>query len=534
MNTYLRKTLALLVLVVMSATIVAGCTPKKEETKEEKAKKQVTTQIIERQDEVVSTLTASGVIVPKQYSAVRSLVQGTLEYVSPVGTQVSIGTPLFRIRDEAIENAHFNALQNLQQTNILTEERISQSQLNLNSAEARHALAEKNLETTTNQAAQTLVNAQNSAVVSYNSAYNTLSQFFNFISVGSVSNLDYKYENVSTTNIELKEKATLQYDAAAKKFLKLVPTASRENLDQMLTQINDAIDSAKLISDSTVILLQNTLGGVSNLSSDQTVLTSYQTQINGHISAIINSQNALRNTLINNGLITDQSKNQLELAKIELNNAMISLDNAKNSADLERTISKSQFDNASYSYNNLSLASPFSGTVMSNNLEAGQQVSTGQQILELGNLDIVEIDVEIDTEFAKGLKQGDAVKINEVYEGIISEIEPTGNISSGKVGVKIQTDNTQGFLVAGEIAEITFSLVFKQDGLVIIPIKTATIESTDTYVYVVNDGKAQKRSVTLGQIFGNQVSVTSGLEAEDEVILKNGVFISEGDEVEVK
>lgn len=524
---------AIIIAVVVVIIGIFSSFDKEEVQEEETTKKQIAAQTIETQNEVVSSLTASGTIVPKQYSAIRSLVQGTLEYISPVGTDVTIGTSLFRIRDDSIESGHFNALQNLQQTNVLTGERIAQAELSLNSAEARFELTKKNLETTELQTTQTLKNTKDSAIIAYNSAYNTINQLFNFISIGSISNLDYKYKNISTTDTELKESANLQYDSAVKSFLKLSATISAENIDEDLTQIDQILNQVKLIVDSTTVLLQSALGGVDDLVSDKSVMTSYQTQINGHASAIITNQNALRNTVINNDLIINQAKNQLELSKIELNNAQISLENAKNSAQLELTISQSQLDNASYSFNNLSLGSPFSGTVMSNSIEPGQQVSVGQQILELGNLSIVEIEVEIDTEFAKGLKRGDTVMINDLYEGIISEIEPTGSIESGKVGVTVQSPNEDGFLEAGDIADITFNLVFTQEELIIIPIKSATIESTNTYVFVIENGRATRRSITLGKIFGNKVSVTSGLDAGDILILKNGVFISEGDEVEV-
>jgi len=43
---------------------------------------------------------------------------------------------------------------------------------------------------------------------------------------------------------------------------------------------------------------------------------------------------------------------------------------------------------------------------------------------------------------------------------------------------------------------------------------------------------ATKRSITLGRVFGNQVSVTNGLTDGDQLIIPNGVFVSVGDEIE--
>jgi len=258
-----------------------------------------------------------------------------------------------------------------------------------------------------------------------------------------------------------------------------------------------------------------------------------QTQINTHVATMLGSKNSLTNTNINNDLSINQAQSQLDLANIELANAQISLTNAQNSALLEKTITQNQADNAAYHFGNLALASPFSGTILSTKAEAGQQVSVGQELLELGNIAIVEIEVEVDTEFGAGLKQGDKVSVNGLYEGIISEIEPTGSLASGKIGVKVQSENNEGFLTAGEIAEVEFNLIFNQPDLIIIPIKSATIEPASTYVFIVEEGKAIKRNVILGQVFGSKVSVTSGLEEGDQLIIKNGVFISEGNDVEI-
>lgn len=504
-----------------------------EEIIEKKIKKQVNIQIIVKQNQVSTSLSVSGTVVPRQYSFIRSLTPGTLEYVTPAGSQISAGEQLFRIRDDNIENSYFNTLQNLQKTNVITAEKVSQAQLALSSAEARKQLAENSFDTVVQQTNQALVNGQNSAMINYNSAHNTLSQFLNFVSVGSLTNFKYKYDTVSTSDIEQQQTGKFIYLDALEAFVDVPAKAEKLNLDTSLSRMNDVLVKAKLLADTSVLILQTTLGGIDNLDSTKLTLNNYQTQINTHSSSILASQNDLRNTLINNQLSRNQAKNQLELAQIEFDNAQIGLTNAQNSADLERTITQNQVDNSSYHFNNLSLISPFSGTILATFAQAGQQVNVGQEILELGNLDIIEIKVEVDTEFGAGLKQGDTVEINELYNGTIAELEPVGSLSSGKIGIKVQTENRQGFLVAGEIAEVKFNLTFDQPGSIIIPINAATIEPANTYVFVVEDGQAAKRKVSLGRVFGNKVSVENGLNEGDQLILRNGVFISEGEDVEI-
>ncbi len=522
--------------LLLTAVVLAGCTNgNSDDEVSDVNKKQVHVQTITLQDEVVSSLSVSGTIVPRQYSLVRSLVQGTVEFITPVGTDVKIGTPLFHISDDNVERAYENALQNLQSTEVVTRDRISQAELTLSSAQARENLAHKNLDSAMKQVEQTGINAEEIALISYGSAYNTLSQLLNFVSDGELTNYTYKYKIIVTPQSELREQGDLQFYVAAQEFVLLPSSAlvTGATLNIALDQLSSALTKAKLLTDTTSVLLQNALGGVPNLATDQTTVATYQTQINTQSAALLAAKNTLRNAAISGDLAIEQAQNNLELAQIELNNATIALENAKTSAHLERTLSQSRLDSAAYQFGNLSITSPFSGTVISTSIEAGQQVSVGQEIIELGNLTIVEIQVDVDTDFAKGLKVGDAVTINGARAGTITEIEPVGSLTSGKVGVTVQADNAEELLVAGDIAEVTFGLTYQQSGLIIIPINAATIESTDTYVLVIENGMAARRSVALGQIFGNRVSVTTGLAESDQLILRNGIFISDGDAVEV-
>jgi RND family efflux transporter MFP subunit len=269
------------------------------------------------------------------------------------------------------------------------------------------------------------------------------------------------------------------------------------------------------------------------LESYIAVNSGYQVGINGEVSSILSVQNTLENTRINNRLAIDNSQSQLDLAQIEYNNADIGLQNAKDGAELQNSAAKSQYDNAAYSYNNLTLAAPFSGTILSHYAKAGEQVSVGQELIELGNISIVEITVDVDVDFAKAIKLNDKVMIDDTYEGIVSEIEPIGDLASGKVSIKVQSQDSED-LVAGNSAEVKFELSYEDVNTVVVPIKSVTIEASGNYVYVVGEGgKVERRNVNLGQIYGDKVSVLSGLEEGDKLILLNGVFVSVGDSVEI-
>lgn len=527
-----------LALLVLVAFTMSGC-GKEEATEQENIKKKVQIQEIVRQNEVNSKLILSSTVVPKEYSLIRSLVQGTVEYLAPVGSDVYVGQPLFSIRDANIENNYYNTLQSYQQTEITNSQRVQQAELGINSAKARLDLARVQYDSVVSQTKQASKTAEDSAVLAYESAYNTIYQVLIAYNTGDTRHPSYIFKNLVTTNDTLKSDTTFLFSDVFNNFLNLPQKADRDNLASSLDAMHTQLLKMKELVDNTSIILQNTIANeIYNnavISSDKSINSNYQSGINSHINSVISNISNLENTKINNKLAIDQASSQLDLAEIEYNNSDIALANAQDSAALQQTMSQTQLDAAAYNYNNLRLASPFAGTILSHHAKAGEQVAIGQELIEIGNLSIVEISVDVDVEFAKAIRLGDEVTIEEQYKGAVTKIDPIGDLRSGKINVTVQSQEAGQNLVAGSTAGVEFSLLYKDVNAIVIPIKSATIESSGNYVFVVGESnKIVRKNVTLGQIYGDKVSVVSGLEEGDKLILLNGVFISVDDEVEIE
>jgi RND family efflux transporter MFP subunit len=320
--------------------------------------------------------------------------------------------------------------------------------------------------------------------------------------------------------------------------LLLPNTVNTTNLDSALSQMQITVSATKDVFDNTAILLQGAIDGgeftAVTIESNKLLNSNYQLQINGHVSGVITSINNITNTKISKQLSLNQAQSQLNLAKIDYDNATIGFQNAQDGATLEKNIAQTQFDSVAYSYGNLTLAAPFSGTILSHYTNMGEQVTVGQQLIEIGNLAIVEVKVDVDVDFSEAIKLGDEIMIENKYTGIVSEVEPIGDLNSGKVNVTIQSSEAKENLRAGDIAEVEIKLNYTEVDVIVVPIKSVTIEATGNYVFVIGEnGKVARKNVTLDQVFGDKVSITSGLEENDQLILLNGVFVATGDEVEI-
>lgn len=538
MNKYIK--VGGLLIFIAALSVVSGCKNKTDLEGDDKPKKQVIVQNIQKDTTVDNSLVVSGTVVPKQYSLVRSLTPGTVEYLAPVGSEIIAGQSLYSVRDANIEDSFFSAQRSLDQTQIISSQRVTQAELGLSSAKAQLELAKSNADIAERRAEQNTETAIDATILSYNSAYNALNQSLTSITRGSLtgSSYTYSYKSVLTTNSSIKNQADVATGVAVSAFSELDQFAIDLKLEEQIDAMINALQKTKSAIDLTSLLLQSTIVGQgftqATLDSSTVIIATYQTQINQYSNTIISSKNNLKNTVLNTDLAVQQAENQLYVAEIQYKNAEIAFDNADEGAALEENIVQRQFDAAAYQFSNLSLPSPFTGTVLSHLVSEGEQTSVGREIIEIGNISIVEISLELDGSFGKGLALGDSVLIDDQYDGFVSELEPAGDIQSGKIGVVVQADNSDNNLVAGSIANVKFSLEFEVDKSIIIPIKSATIEEIGTTVLVVEDGFVRERTITLGQVYGNKVTVNDGLLEGDQLILANGIFISEGEEVEIK
>lgn len=76
--------------------------------------------------------------------------------------------------------------------------------------------------------------------------------------------------------------------------------------------------------------------------------------------------------------------------------------------------------------------------------------------------------------------------------------------------VKVELDNKDGKIKSGMMAEVSFTMAASDD-TILLPRNAVIEKDNETYVYVINNGKAKKTAVELG------------IEAEDTIEIKSGL-----------
>ncbi len=212
------------------------------------------------------------------------------------------------------------------------------------------------------------------------------------------------------------------------------------------------------------------------------------------------------------------SKQQLDQMKVQLD---VSTENV---ATLER---------------NTRLLSPIDGVVTARFFDNGD-VTGGQPILQVQQINPLKIKINVSEEFYPQLKIGMNAKINlDVYpgqdfSGKIDLIYPTVDALTHTITTEIKLDNTAKKVRPGMFARVTLSFGAKDRLVVSDKAIVKQVGTNDRYVYVVNqDQTVSYKKVQLGERRGNIYEVLSGVNEKDEIVIAGMSKLADGAKVTV-
>jgi RND family efflux transporter MFP subunit len=241
---------------------------------------------------------------------------------------------------------------------------------------------------------------------------------------------------------------------------------------------------------------------------------------------------------------------------LALQSAQINLDKQKR--DLARyenlfqggTITQQQMDDARTAYNSAQIQlevakknlidatvkAPIDGTVIEKSAENGAFVNIGSPIARLVNISKLKIRMNVSEANVYKLSIGDKASISteafpgKTFSGSISYIASKGD-DSHNYPVEVQIANN-GKLKAGTFADVYINLPGKGNALCI-PRAALLGSSRDAKVYVVTDGKAQTRAITVSGGNENVLFVTGGLAKGEQVVTAGQINLIDGMAVKI-
>jgi membrane fusion protein (multidrug efflux system) len=221
----------------------------------------------------------------------------------------------------------------------------------------------------------------------------------------------------------------------------------------------------------------------------------------------------------------------------------------------EKTVSQSSYDEAKAAYEGAvalsaakrasiakkAIRAPFSGQLGIRQVDIGQYLAPGSQIVSLQALDPIYVDYSLPERHLGEIHEGQIVKVTveafpqQVFEGRITAINPRIETGTRSIKIRATLANADTRLKPGMFAEVETQLPAKE-GVLTLPERAVVYNPYGNAVFVIEEKEGQlmvtNRQIRTGAVVNGRVEIIEGLNAGDRVVadghnkLRNGQAVS--------
>ena len=249
-----------------------------------------------------------------------------------------------------------------------------------------------------------------------------------------------------------------------------------------------------------------------------------------------------------------------------LDNARTAVDSLKAKIALARqqvTASESRIGVAQQAVDNCTIRAPFAGIVVSKDAQVGEMVSpnsAGGGFTRTGIATIVdmksnEIEVDVNESYIARVEPGQQVTAtldaypDKPFPAKVRTVIPTADRQKATVKVRIAIPDLDkyNFILPDMGVKVAFLEEPKPpakdknkdkdktpQAVAFIPKSAVRSDSGVSVVFLVHDGKIERRAVSLGTDRGTDVAVLSGISPGDSLVVKGPENLHDGDKVEIR
>lgn len=249
-------------------------------------------------------------------------------------------------------------------------------------------------------------------------------------------------------------------------------------------------------------------------------------------------------------LDTDEASANLAVARADLSE---SRSNYERAAELARSqsISRSELkqlqsameadearvEAATARLDDLTIRAPFDGRVGLRRVSAGSLVSPGTVITTLDDLGSVKLDFSLPEALLAQLAPGLPISARSIaypgreFTGKVLSLDTRVDPVTRSVAIRALLPNPEGLLRPGMLLSVVLTQQ-SQDSL-IIPEQSVVSEQSRQYVFVVSNGRAEKRQVTTGRRRPGELEILQGLSAGEVIVVEGTQRLQVGTPVEI-
>jgi RND family efflux transporter MFP subunit len=188
---------------------------------------------------------------------------------------------------------------------------------------------------------------------------------------------------------------------------------------------------------------------------------------------------------------------------------------------------------------------PFDGVITARNIDIGSLIQAGDsnspraELFHMASTEKLRLFVPVPEVYANQVRNGSHVAVTSdavpdaKFTGTIVRNSDAIDISSRTLNVEVDVVNTEHKLLPGQYAFIHLPIPPSVSSMTL-PSGALLFRGEGLRVGVVRDGRVQLVPIKIGHDYGAKVEITSGLGAQDQVILNPPDSLAEGERVNVE
>lgn len=296
------------------------------------------------------------------------------------------------------------------------------------------------------------------------------------------------------------------------------------SIDETRTLVNlnsEILNSVK----SNILSLEQSNGDPAQILSLQQV----QAQLQAGNNQLQASLRANEYQTGEDGTVVDLERIGKDIALSQLDLQQKGLENALKAAGISLQLAKVQEAN-------MYPSAPFAGTIQKIHVKVGDSVTPGMTLATFsGSTGEIIVDAKVSKEIADKvsvISQSQLFANGKVIEATPSYV--SSEATDGQLYSILFTidESYKSYFTDNSFISVTLPISQNLESpYPFVPIDSVFQTQDEAYVYVVENGKAISRKVSLGSVTGGYVTVVKGLSKKDQVILTRNVI--EGDSIKI-
>jgi len=184
------------------------------------------------------------------------------------------------------------------------------------------------------------------------------------------------------------------------------------------------------------------------------------------------------------------------------------------------------------------IRAPFDGIAGLRYVSEGSFVNAASQIATLQRIDTLKVDFAVPEKYADRIRAGNPITFtvvgrSETFGGQVYAYDPRIDSETRTLLIRALCPNPGEVLLPGAFANVELILNQMSDAL-LVPAEALIPDFEAAFVFVVKDGKAERRNVVTGVRTEDRVQIVSGLEAGEIVVTSGLLQLRPGTPVETE